>query len=88
MAFPNMLATAAEQAGMKVPSGKGVNLDDYGTWDKEAYPHFFIYCQLQLGRAIRLGEHWENAKIIATIPEEKLKLMTIDEFRELGVYPQ
>lgn len=83
MAFPSMLFDAADEVKMARPA------DD---WDenltnevREAYPHFYCYCLLQLGRAITWGEHWENAKIIATIPMERLKTMQLEDFLAEGL---
>jgi len=79
MAFPGMLATAAEKAGMKVPP------DPDGEWKVEEYPHFNIFCVVQLGRRIRWGEHWDNAKVVAAIPEEKLATITLMDLIESGL---
>lgn len=84
MAFPGMISEAAIAAGMKVP-------DDPDNTDfeavKEQYPHWFVYCCLQLGRSVTWGNHWENAKIIARVPLEKLKKMTEADFYALGFDP-
>ncbi len=78
--FETMLVPAATQAGIKVPP----NLDDFKF---EEFPHWVVFCNTQLARPMRHGEHWENAKTIAAIEEEKLKTMTYDDFRAIGVYP-
>ena len=57
LAFPGMLVDAAEKAGMKVPQNA-----DEDSWSGNEYPHFYVFCKLQLGRIMRPGEHWENAK--------------------------
>ena len=80
LAFPGMLVSAAEKAGMKVPK----NPDNF---DMELYPHFQILCTSQLCRPMVHGEHWENAKIIAKIPEDEIMIITFKDLRELGVYP-
>ena len=77
--YPGMIATAAEQAGMKVPA------DPDGDWDAKEYPHFNIYCNVQLARPIRWGEHWENAKVVAAIPEDKLDTVTLEYLIEQGL---
>ena len=79
MAYPGMLASAAEKAGMKVPP----NPD--GEWKVEEFPHFNIFCVVQLGRRIRWGEHWENAKVVAAIPEDKLDTITLMDLIESGL---
>lgn len=81
MAFPSMIVKAAEDAGMKVP------LDIDKDYDKEDYPHWHVYCALQLGVPVTWGNHWENAKIIAKIPTEDLKKMSVADFKNLGFDP-
>jgi hypothetical protein len=92
MVFPSMLMTAATQAGMKVPTES--ELERYEEVEDLArdfpdfiqrYPHFHVFCNLQLCRPIRWGEHWENAKVIAAIPLEKLKTMTLEDFIAAGL---
>jgi hypothetical protein len=79
IAFPSMLIPAAEKAGMKVPE----NPDNFKA---TKFPHFAVFCNLQLGRAMTSWEeHWYNAETIAKIPEEKVKKMTVQDFREAGI---
>lgn len=74
-----MLTAAAQLAGMKVPPDP----DDF---DPEKFPHFHVFCLLQLSRPVRVhGEHWNNAKVIADIPEDKLRTMTLGDFIEAGL---
>lgn len=77
--FPGMIASAAEKAGMKVPP------EPDGDWDAKEYPHFNIFCTVQLCRAIRWGEHWENAKVVARIPEDKLQTVTLQDLIDDGL---
>lgn len=77
--YPGMLVSAAEKAGMKVPP----NPD--GEWNKDEYPHFNIYCLVQLARPIRWGEHWDNAKVVAAIPNDKLDSVTLQDLIENGL---
>lgn len=79
MAFPSMIAQAAEEAGIKVPA------DPDGEYIPAEYPHWHVFCLLQLGRRVRWGEHWDNAKVIAAIPEEKLKEMHLEDFIKAGL---
>lgn len=76
--FPSMLVPAAEKAGMKVPPKP----DDFKTAE---FPHFRVFCQLQLCRPMQPGEHWENAKIIAAIPEKELKTLRLQGFLKKGL---
>ena len=55
---------------MKVPG----NPDDF---PKEDYPHFQVFCIVQLERSCRLGEHFGNAKIIAAVPYDEIRLVTL-----------
>lgn len=79
MLFPEMLVGACEKSGIRVPE----NLDEY---DIEKFPHFFIFCQLQLGRPIRWGEHWDNAEIISKLTVEELKTFTLQDFLSRGLH--
>ncbi len=79
LAFPSMLISAAKEAGMSVP-------DDPDSFTEEDYPHFHVFCGVQLCRPmLSPGEHWENAKIIASIPKSVLYTMTVRGLRDLGV---
>jgi len=81
--FPEMLIPAAKATDMKVPD----ELDDSCLDDiKQDYPHFWVFCQIQLcRRMLNWSEHWDNAKVIAAIPEERLKAMTVADFISAGV---
>lgn len=78
MAYPSMLADAAEKAGMKVPPDP----DDFV--GKE-YPRFAVFCTLQLNRRLNWGEHWDNAKVIAAVPDDKIMTSTLEDFLALGL---
>ncbi len=79
MVFPGMIAEAAEKANMKVPP------DPNGEWDEKEYPHFNVFCNVQLCRRIRWGEHWENAKIVAAIPDDKIDTVTLADLIAAGL---
>jgi hypothetical protein len=79
MAFPGMIAEAARQAGMKTPP------EPDGKWSPDEYPHFHVYCNVQLGRAIQWGEHWENAKVVAKLGPRKIKSVTLEQLIGLGL---
>lgn len=78
IAFPSMLISAAQNAGMAYPK----NPDKYS---KNKYPHFFVFCHLQLGRRMQMGEQFTNAEIIAKIPVEELKTMELTDFLAKGL---
>jgi hypothetical protein len=88
MAFEVMLVGAATEAGMKVPpEGQLDQEDETKQFDKEEYPHFWVFCCLQLGRPMgSWSEHWDNAKIIADIPVEELKTMKLEDFLAKGLH--
>jgi hypothetical protein len=79
MAFAGMLVEAAEQAGMKVPP-------DPDEFVPTEFPHFHVFCNVQLARPLVMwGEHWENAKIVAAIPEADLQTITLQQLMAKGL---
>ena len=84
LAFPSMLVAAAQEAGIKVPEGTNDAIDKM-KFDREKFPHFFAYVVMQVGRPCRpMGCHSENAKVIAQIPEEKIRTVTPAEILGMG----
>jgi hypothetical protein len=78
LVFAGMIVDSAVKAGMKVP-------EDPDDFDAEQFPHFHAFCNVQLGyRMPNLHCHWGNAEIIAAIPEDKIKTITVKELLELG----
>lgn len=78
IAFPGMLVQPAKDAGMKVP-------DDPEDFDKDSYPHFYVYVLVQLGAPMPFpSAHYENAKVIASIPEEEIVKISYQELLEKG----
>lgn len=76
-----MIAEAAKIAGMKVP-------EDPEQWEemKDEYPHFFVYCAVQLGGSLPYwGVHFDNAKVIAEIPEEQIMKVTFADLVAKGL---
>lgn len=79
LAFADMLIGPAKEAGMKVP-------DDVHNYDRSEYPHFLVYCEIQIGRPMpHTDSHWTNAKIIAAIPDDKIKTVNYEDVMELGI---
>lgn len=79
LAFPAMLVTAAENAGITVP-------DDPENYDSDAFPHFSVFCLSQLCRPVVYhGEHWDNAKVIAAIPETEIRQVTLVDLLDRGL---
>ena len=83
IAFASLLEEPARQAGIPVPK----NSDCFNA---EKFPRFELFCKAQLGRAkTSANEHWENelwenAKVIAGLPEEVLKTITPEGLRAAG----
>lgn len=79
LAFPGMLVEAAKQAGMKVPKDP----DDF---KPEKFPHFQVFCNVQLGRAMTSWtEHWDNAKVVAKVPEKEITTIKMPKLIEMGL---
>lgn len=78
IAISGMLVGPAENAGIKVPK----NVEDY---DKNEYPYWYVYTTMQLGRRMsNPSSHWSNAKIIVSIPEDKIKVIELGEVLAMG----
>lgn len=84
LCFPTMLVSAAEAAGIKIPPS--MQQIDEGEYDKSDYPHWTLLCSTQLNRPMTPGEHFENAKIIGTMNEQRVKTITVQECVELHIY--
>lgn len=79
IAFTEMLVPAAQEAGMAVPPDP----DDY---DRDQFPHFFVFESVQIGASMPdFQAHWDNAKIIAAIPEDRIRKVTFDQLRRKGL---
>ncbi len=79
IAFPIMAAACAAEAGMKVP-------DDPNSFKSEEFPHFKVFCNVQLGASMPYATaHWDNAKVIAAISDDKILQITYEELLTLGL---
>ncbi|KKL18081.1 hypothetical protein LCGC14_2479110 [marine sediment metagenome] len=79
IAFPEILATAAKEAGISVP-------DDLENYKSEDFPHWDVYVTVQLGAPMPSPTaHWENAKVIAGIPADDIMKVTYEHLQELGL---
>ena len=77
VAFPTMLVAPAKDAGIEVP-------DDLDNYDKELYPHFFVFCVVQLGRPMpHPSAHFDNAKIIGKISLNAIRQITPSQLMAL-----
>lgn len=80
IAFPTILATFAEQAGIPVPPDPDQFLEV-----KEQYPQFAVYCLLQLGTSMpNETSARTNADVIASIPVEEVTTLTLTDFEARG----
>lgn len=94
MAYPSMLMAAAMRAGMKVPPDGTpiVAMGAIGHVDVDVgfspfeYPHFAVFCAVQLWRPVKWGEHWENAQIIADIPMSHPGQVNLKELIRKGLH--
>ena len=79
LSLPEMIVGPAEQAGLKVPP-------DVNAFDKNEYPHWNVFCAVQLGSPMPSPvAHWENAELIAKIPEDQIREVTFNQLLELGL---
>ena len=77
--FPELLIGPAEEAGIKVP-------EDIENYDPEIFPYWKVFCNVQLGAPLPNSlAHWNNAKIIASIPQDKIKEITYPDLLEMGL---
>lgn len=78
IALPIMLVEPAKQAGIDVPN----DLDNY---DVEKYKRFHLLRCAQLGQPMPNPlSHFTNAKIIAQVPEDRIKDITFNDLIEMG----
>lgn len=73
------LVNPALEAGIDVPE----NFEDDAGFDHEHYIRWVIFVNAQMGRPMPSPtSHWENAKIIAKIPRDRLKKISIHELEQ------
>ncbi len=78
LAFPGLIAPAAERAGIKLP-------EDVENYNKAEYPHWFVFSQMQLGAPMPdPSAHWDNAKVVAVIPNDQITKVTPEQLEEAG----
>ena len=80
IAFAGMLVRCASEAGMPVP-------EDPEKYDLDAFPHWNVFTTVQLGASMPTpNAHWENAKIIAAIPEKQIRKVTFAQLLKKGLH--
>ena len=48
-------------------------------------PIFFVFCAVQLNRAMSPTEHWENAHIVAAVSDDEIGQVTLDDLITKGL---
>lgn len=72
------LVAPAEEAGISIP----YPIYDY---DSNIFKHWDVFLKMQIGRPMpSANSHWENAKIIAGISDENIRLVTPNDLDRLG----
>lgn len=80
IASPYILASYAKEAGMDIPDDP-----DRYEQEKETFPHFFVFCALQLGAPMPSPTAgWDNAKVIAAIPRDDIKMIRAADIYDKG----
>lgn len=78
IAFPEILVSPAREAGMDYPPNPR-------EFDANEYPHFTVFCKLQLGKPMTSPhDHWDNAKVIARVPNAEIKTITLEQLTQRG----
>jgi hypothetical protein len=75
--FASALKFHAQNVGMRVP-------EDVQDYDALQFPHWYVYCLLQLGRPIVGDSVARNARIIADIPHNRIEKISYNEIVDLG----
>ncbi len=74
-----MLVNPAREAGISVP-------DDPENYDTEVYPHWNVYCSVQLGSPMpNWSCHWENARVVSHVPLSEITSITLEQLLERGL---
>lgn len=78
IAFPAMLIQPAIKADIDVP----LDCEEY---DAHKYPRWHLFLNAQLGQPMPYPScHWDNAKVIAEIPEDQIKTITFPDLQDKG----
>lgn len=76
--FPGMFYNHIKDSKLKMP-------EDFENYNPEDYPHFHVFMLTHLGLPINITALKDNANIIAEIPEDAIKSVTIIDLMEKGV---
>jgi hypothetical protein len=77
--FPGMFLPHIEEGIIKMP-------EDVENFNQEKYPHWAVFLGSHLGNVIEISEISENARTIANIPDDKIKQVTMEDLKKMGVY--
>lgn len=79
IALPSILIGPAKEAGMKTPP-------DADNFKGKDFPHFAVFCGVQLGSPLpHPTAHWGNAKVVAAVPEDKIRTVTFNQLVAAGL---
>lgn len=76
--FPGMFYNHIKDSKLKMP-------EDFENYNPEEYPHFHVFMLTHLGQPIDIAALEDNANIIADIPENTIKSVTLNDLMEKGV---
>lgn len=83
IAFIGLLVNPALEAGIKVPPVDVV--EDATKFKGEDFPHWMVYVTMQLGSPMPSPtSHWENAKLVAGIPDDQIRCVTPKQLYKMG----
>lgn len=76
--YPEMFRSHINGSKLKQPK-------NYESFDQEKYPHFDVFIKSHLGNVFDTADLKNNANIIASIPDEKIKTVTYRDLINMGV---
>jgi hypothetical protein len=77
--FPGMFANHIEDSRLKQPV-------DFENYDPNEYPHFHVFMSIHLGNTIDHSTLEENANIIADIPDDEIRQVTLEQLVDKGLW--
>ena len=77
--FAGMLENHIKNSKLKQPS-------DFENYDPNEYPHFHVFQTLHLGCPIDISSLEENANVVADIPEDTIRQITLEQLVEKGLW--
>lgn len=78
IASEGLLIGPAKEAGIDVP-------EDLENFDEEKYMRWLVFINAQIGQPMPSpNAHFENAKVVATVSREELKVISMESLIDLG----